>query len=280
MLRRTNRAFAFIAPLLAAFALGCGERVSPLPDRDAYVAGETIALSCAPNLDGVLTASELPTVYGTPVTYLENPAGQNRAVDLVGDGTSWNFGTDYATDQDLSISVDHLAGKWYAGSYPSGQFVTAQDAAHTLDAIYRRDDSGVYLLGIASASEKPAEGQTLLVYDNPILVAKFPLQPGMSWVSAGNVTNGTIRGLPYAGKDVYEVTDDATGTLVLHDYTFQQVHRVRTKVTASPSAGAPVVKRQVSFFFECFGEVTRVVSQDNEPNDNFTVATELRRFGQ
>jgi hypothetical protein len=274
-----------VVPLLlgtmaTSWLVACGDRVSPLPGHDAYVPGQTPPLSCAPNLDGVLEGKELPTVFDTAVSYLENPATKQRAVDVVGDGSHWDFGIDYADDQVLAITVTHLAGKWYAGSFPSGQFVTPQDAAHTLEAVYRRDDAGVYLLGIASTQQKPAEGETLVVYDQGILVAKFPLSPGTSWTSSGNVIGATIRGLPYAGKDIYEVTDDAIGALVLHDYTFSQVHRIRTKVTVSPSAGAPVVRRQVSFFFECFGEVVRAVSRDNEPNADFTVAAELRRFGQ
>jgi hypothetical protein len=218
------------------------------------------------------------------VSYLENPAGKTRTVDVagstVGGVLTWNFGSDYADDGVISVVVTNLTGKWYAASFPTGQFVTPQDAAHTLEAIYKRDDGGVYLLGIVSTDQAPAEGQTLLVYDTPILVAKFPMSAGVSWVSASTVTNGKVRNLPYAGKDTYEVTDDGIGRLVLHSFTFESVHRVRTKVTISPSAGKNAVTRQVSYFAECYGELTRVVSQTDEPNADFTTAAELRRFGK
>jgi hypothetical protein len=264
--------------------MGCGTNVTPA-GHDAYVGGETAALQCAPDLDGVLTAKELPTVFDTPVSYLENPAGKTRTVDVVGvtsktGAITWDFGADYADDGVLSVTVTTLAGKWYAASFPTGQFVTPQDAAHTLEAIYRRDDAGVYLLGLASTAEKPGEGQTLIAYDVGIIVAKFPMTAGSSWVAKGNVINGKIRGLPYAGADTYEVSDDAVGRLILHDFTFDSVHRVRTKVTVSPSAGANLVTRQVSFFAECFGEIARAVSQNNEPNADFTTAAELRRLGK
>ncbi|MGZ3477278.1 MAG: hypothetical protein ACXWUG_27430, partial [Polyangiales bacterium] len=69
--------------------------------------------------------------------------------------------------------------------------------------------------------------------------------------------------------------------LVLHDFTFDQVHRVRTKVTVAPSAGGmPTSKRQVGFVAECFGEVVRATSKNDEPNPDFTTAVELRRLGQ
>ena len=270
--------------LLPMLTSACGDNLTP-PGHDAYLSGETTPLSCAPNLDGVITANELPTVLDTPVSYLESPAGKTRVVDVAGTtapngAVTWDFGADYADDGVLTITVTSVTGKWYATSFPTGQFVTPEDAAHTLEAIYRRDDAGVYLLGVASTSENPPEGQTLLVYDAGILVAKLPLSPGESWVTKGNVANGKYRGLPYAGADTYEVTDDAVGKLVLHDFTFDSVHRVRTKVTVSPSAGASTSVRQVSYFAECFGEITRVVSQQNEPNADFTVAAELRRLGK
>ena len=73
--------------------------------------------------------------------------------------------------------------------------------------------------------------------------------------------------------------DDATGQLVLHDVTFSQVHRVRTKVTLSPATGASIVTRQDSFLFECLGEVARATSVNDEPKDDFTTASEIRRLG-
>ncbi len=273
-----------LATALALTQVGCGTNVTA-GGHDAYVGGEVAPLQCAPNVDGVLTANELLTVFDTPVSYLENPAGKTRTVDVVGvtaknGAITWDFGADYADDAALSVTVTTLTGKWYAASFPGGQFVTPQDAAHTLEAIYRRDDAGVYLLGLASTDPAPKEGQTLIVYDAGIVVAKFPMSAGTTWVAKGNVINGKIRGLQYAGADIYEVTDDAVGRVVLHDFTFDAVHRVRTKVTVSPSAGATVVTRQVSFFAECFGEITRVVSQNNEPNADFTTAAELRRLGK
>jgi hypothetical protein len=36
--------------------------------------------------------------------------------------------------------------------------------------------------------------------------------------------------------------------------------------------------RQTSWFFECFGEVARAKSRTDEPNEDFTVAAEVRRL--
>lgn len=259
--------------------IGCGDNATPVPARDAFVGGDAAPLTCAPNLDGRIDASELQPALDNPVGYLINPAGRDRTVDLVGRVESgkrvFRFDVDFADDQALTLKATTLTGKWYAASFPTGEFVTAIDTGN--DGIYRHEDAGLFLLGLASKTETD---KTLLVYATPVAVMRFPLAVGAKWTSIGTVTNGTIRNLPYAGKDTYEIEDDAVGKLVLHDFTFEQVHRVRTRVTVSPSAGMPITRRQVSYFAECFGEVVRVVSKDNEPNADFTVAAELRRLGQ
>ena len=102
---------------------------------------------------------------------------------------------------------------------------------------------------------------------------------GKSWVSVGTVVNGTIRALPYAGRDTYQVSVDAAGRLELTDLTFTQALRVRTRITVEPAVGASVVRRQVSWLFECFGEVARAVADPTDLAENFTRTTELRRLG-
>lgn len=268
---------------IAAAAAGCGDNQTPAPTRQPYGA-DAAPLSCAPNLDGVITAQELSPTLDVAANYLVSPQGTQRTVDLVGmivDGRhQWSFAIDYADDRAATLTATQVAGKWYAASFPTGQFTTPIDAGGTIDGIYVHDDGGMYLLGVASHVENPPEGKTLLVYDQPIPLFKFPLAPPLSWSASGNVSNATLRGLPYAGKDTYEVSDDAVGKLVLHDFTFDQVHRIRTKVTVAPSAGAPTTQFQVSFVGECFGEVTRATSKNNETNPDFTTAAELRRLGQ
>jgi hypothetical protein len=88
-----------------------------------------------------------------------------------------------------------------------------------------------------------------------------------------------LKGLPYAGTDTYAVADVAVGQVLLHDYTFTQVHRIRTTATVTPSVGTAAVTREDQFLFECFGEVVRATSKVGETNDDFTTAAEVRRLG-
>ena len=91
--------------------------------------------------------------------------------------------------------------------------------------------------------------------------------------------NGTFRDTPYAGTDVYDVEVPATGRLELPDFAFTEAHQVRIHVTIYPVVGFVSSTRQVSFLFECFGEVARATSALNESQENFTTAAEIRRLG-
>lgn len=283
-LSKSSALVAFAVGAVALLASACGDNKTH-PEHSAYDAGPSPPLSCVPNLDGRVDSKELAAVLGVPVKYLVSPSGKERTIDVAGgvDPASgkltWNYGVDLADDQILTITASSLSDKWYATSFTNAQFVAPFDAAQTLDAIYTQDDKGLYLLGLASKSPTPPEGKTLLVYGSPVQVFAFPMTAGASWTSTATITNGTLRGQPYAGKDTYDVKDDATGQLVLPDLTFTQVHRVRTRVTTVPSAGQSQTTLQVSFIFECFGEVARATSKANETNENFTTAAEVRRFG-
>ncbi|MBL8917310.1 MAG: hypothetical protein JNJ54_00495 [Myxococcaceae bacterium] len=272
-----------LLPVLLVAAAGCDPNRT-VPDRNAYVPQTVAPLECVPNLDGRIEATELKTALGVPVRYLVNPTGTRRPVDLAGvtDGAGrriWQLSTDYADDQLATISASTLEGKWYRASFPSGQFVAPLDLGGAIEAVYLNDGATLLLLGYASKDEAPAVGKTLVVYSSPIAALRFPVTPGQQWISASEVRNATVRGLPYAGRDTYTLRIDAAGTLDLPDVTFTQAMRLRTMLSIEPAVGASVIRRQTGFFFECFGEVARAVSADNEANDDFTQTTELRRLG-
>jgi hypothetical protein len=274
---------ACLAPVLVS----CGDnQTRTLRDHPAYVSPAPEPLACVPNLDGQIDASELDAAIGVPVTYLVSAAGEERPVDVAGrpgDGGKrlWDWSADYAGDRAAQISASLIDEKWYAASFPGAQFVAPFDAGGTIESVYAKDDTALYLLGLASAVEEPEEGKTLLVYAAPVALYKFPLRPGVSWVSVGESKNGVLRGLPYAAKDTYEVKIDAEaiGELRLPDLKFDQALRVRQRVTLQPSAGQSVSTTQVSFLFECFGEVARATSRKDEELEDFTTAAEVRRLG-
>lgn len=270
--------------VVLALLAACGENETPPPAKSPYVAGQPEPLPCVPNLDGRIDARELAPSIGIPATYLVSPAGRERTIDLVGterDGKrSWQLGIDFADDQVTQISAQPLDGKWYAAEFAglTNAIVTPIDAGGLTEGVYTHSEQAFSLHGVASASPDGPE-RTLLVYTQPIELYRFPLEPGVSYSSTGEVVNGTFRGLPYAGRDTYEVKVDAAGEVSLPDFTVTQALRVKTKVTIVPAAGQVTTQRQTSFLFECLGEVVRATSKLEEPDENFNVASELRRLG-
>jgi len=271
---------------LVALSSACSNNETPPPQHAAYDGGVGTALPCVPNLDGKIESRELVPQVGIPATYLVSPFGKERTVDLLGQTNpqgklAWSFAADFADDQAAKVAAQRIDGKWYASSFSavSNPVVVALDVAGRTEGIYTQDDTGFFLHGAASAAADPPEGKTLLVYTAPIMLYRFPLENGAAWTSFGEVKNATLRGLPYAGRDTYEVKVDGSGELNLPDFVLTQALRVRTKVTIAPSAGQVTTQRQVGFLFECLGEVTRATSKLNEPEENFTTASELRRLG-
>lgn len=263
--------------------LGCGDNLTMPPVREPYAANETAPLECVPNLDGKIAADELIVGFDTPVSYRINPANEDRTVDLVGlvddnDVRVWDWSQD-TDDQELEVVAASPSDRWYADSFPDGEFVASLDAGGLVEGVYSRTSAGVFLLGYASPEEAPPEGKTLVVYTEPVAIYRLPLEVGDEWISIGEVRNATVRDLPYAGQDVYTNRVDASGELWLPELRFDQVLRVRTDLTVSPSVGTGFTRKQVGYVFECFGEVARAVSEDNETNDNFSTAVEVRRLG-
>jgi hypothetical protein len=270
-----------VAPL--AVLIACGENRT-YPDRMAYEAPDAMALSCLPNLDGKIENRELKAALDVQVSLIVAPAGVKRTIEPNGfiDGQGhriWDFATDYSDDRIAKISATAVTGRWFSTSFPAGQWVAPIDLGATVLGVYSDDGQNLLLHGIASSIENPIEGKTLLVYQAPIALYRYPLELGKRWVSVGESRNGVLRGLPYAGRDTYEVSVDQSGRLQLPDLTFTQTLRIATHVTVEPVAGPTVQRRQLSWMFECFGAVARATSLDNETKSDFTTTSELRRLG-
>lgn len=283
----TLRAVTALAAMAsAASLLSSCEPNRTIPGPDAYVPPESPLLSCMPNLDGVIDAAEMRPVLDVPVSFVVSPAGVTRTdVDVVGRGDAegnrtWTLDRHYPNDQLATLRASSLSGRWYASSFPDGQFVAPIDLGGAVEAVYAQTPTELRLVGYASAAESPPEGKSLVVYESPVVLYRFPITPGQAWTSVGEVRQQTVRNLPYAGRDTYTVRIDGGGHLVLPDFLFTQVLRASTTVRIEPALGPPPEsRRQVSWLFECFGEVARATSTKDEPLEDFTIVAELRRLG-
>lgn len=273
---------AALLALVAGGPVGCGPRPEgEEEDYDPYERPDVGELECVPNLDGKVSADELQPALGVAAKYLVSPSGSRRSVDLEGEmnnGTrTWDWSRERDSDQSAEIVARGIEDAWYADSFPNGDFALPVDLAGSIDGIYRTTDSKMLLLGLASREESPDEGKTLLPYESPVDVYRFPIEEGQQWVSVGDVENGKLRGVTYSGKDTYRVEVGAVGEMRLPDFGFEQVHRVDTQVTVE-APGGTVQRRQVSFIAECFGEVARATSPDGVTKQNFDEAKEVRRL--
>lgn len=264
-----------VIPALAAFA-ACQDNATPLDGAELPP-----PIACLPDRDGVLTADELPIALDGTATYHASPAGQTRAVDLAGadeDGTRvWDLDAEDPGDELVEVGATALGAQWYATAFAGGGFVTPQGPG--IDAVYHLDATGLWLHGLASTAEEPAADRTLLVYDAPVPVLRLPLRDGDAWTATGTVSGGTLDGLPYVGADTYTVAADGAGRLDLPYVRFAPVLRVETLVEVEPAAGGVMTsRRQTLFLFECFGELARAESRADEPAEEFTTASYLRRF--
>ncbi|HTJ45646.1 MAG TPA: hypothetical protein VL463_26270 [Kofleriaceae bacterium] len=257
--------------VICCITTGCDANLTPQPAPPAPVP------SCVPNRDGMIDATEVPIALG--VTIDEYVSSSQKTIDQQGSGTprTWDFSTEYGDDTRVSVGPTALDTQWFAASFPGGQFVA--DAGDGKDGVYAKDDTALWLLGLASHDMSPPSGKTILRYDAPVAVLRFPLHDGDAWTETGHVTSGTLDGLPYVGTDTYEIDVSGLGTVLVPYVRFDPALRVRTHVTVAPAAGgATISRRQTQFFFECFGEITRAESKPNEPSPDFTLAATLRRF--
>jgi hypothetical protein len=260
-----------------ATLLGCTTNSTPLPAVDA---GPTAG--CLPDLDGIITPEEFPALSTVHASFVQSAPGEEPGVDVAGviDDTGrlvWDFShQDLGTTPATTTTLD-LSSQWYANRFSGAEFSLAT-ADGNYHQIYAQTDAGLWLHGIASAVENPGEGQTLIVYADPVLIYRFPLARDEGWSSVGEVTAGLFAGIAFTGRDTYDVVADATGWMVLPDFTLTQVHRLRFSVTNAPNLGTTTRHQQVSFLFECLGEVARVQSLPGETSLDFSVASSVRRL--
>lgn len=260
---------------------GCGDNRTP-PGAGPTAPGGAPALTCLPDLDGVLEAAELPILPGAEARYLVSPAGVPRAIDVEGSvdasgRRTWSLGTDFADDRVVGLGPAPLREQWFAAEFPEGDHVAPVDVDGAILGVYHLDERGLWLHGVASAEPDPPEGRTLLPYVAPVPIFRLPIDGADRWVVTGEVTEGTLLGLAYRGTDTYDSEVVGAGRLDLPDWSFGQAWRVDQSVTVTPAIGAPASRRITSWLFECFGEVARAEGAVGSTAE-VTMAAELRRI--
>jgi hypothetical protein len=77
-------------------------------------------------------------------------------------------------------------------------------------------------------------------------------------------------------SDQYQVRISHRGSIILPDIQFDNTLRIEVTVRQTLLGGSKRTLVQALYFHECFGEVARVESKENETNPLFTDATLVR----
>ncbi|MBI5513021.1 MAG: hypothetical protein HY909_04590 [Deltaproteobacteria bacterium] len=274
-----------VRSLAALFLVGCAAgpvepRGDPPTDGGGFfpvLDGSTV--QCRGNRDGVLQRDEVLFAPGVEVRYRVNPSGTVARVDTRGsaqaNGTrAWDF-SDPAGEL-VPLSLVESRGQWFEASFPSARYAARLDPRAPALGVYAVDEREVRLLGVAGATSMVG---TLVRYDNPIALLRFPLALGMTWTAEATTVDATVEHAPVASRDRYEVTVDAVGSVRLPAITFAQALRVRVEVTQRFPAGPGTRRIQYLWLAECYGEVARTTSRDGELEPDYREAQEFRRLG-
>jgi hypothetical protein len=244
-------------------------------------AGDSSLPGCVPNKDLTITAAEVPIVAGLHATYKigTNENVSTAGVTGAGGKRTWDFSGALASDQSVIVETQSLKGKWFEADYAGATYASKLQTDKDVLGIFETSPGALLLRGVAS----PADGasKTEVTYTPAVSVLKFPLTLSASWTTSTTAT-GPLNGFDIATyaptTDKYESKVDAFGELKTPLGTFD-VLRVNTLLTRKVGF-VPVTTtiRTFAFVTECYGTVATVTSADNESNEEFTSAKEIRRI--
>lgn len=244
------------------------DTATPLPDAMPH---------CQGNNDGVITTDEMPMVPGVTVDYLVNASGTSVGVQPAGtvDGNGerlWDFSD--TSGEVFAIALEPIAGRWFESDFADAHYVSRLAPGSDALGVYRATAEAVWILGFAS----PQPDVTLAVYDEPVPLIRYPIAEGQSWAVVAHITDAVYDGQPFASTDTYNITVDQRGTLELPYLSLHNTLRLHVDLTQSLPGGQTIHRIQLLYLHECYGELGRIVSVDNEVDPNFTTASEFRRL--
>ncbi len=245
---------------------------------DAGPDGRTLppdAAGACTNHDGLIERREvslgpdLRAPYKVGLGATISTAGQRQA-----DGSRrWDLSAMLPGDQRIETVTIAPTGQWFAGRYPGATYATRLSETQDLLGVFQVGDQALLLLGVVSPVEGPAA--TEIHYAPPVVVLQFPLRGGAHWTTSTMVT-GRILGATLFYNEAYDSLVDASGILAT-PYGEFPVLRVRTVLQRTIGLQVTTI-RTFTFEGECYGTVGLVASRDNEPLEEFTVASEVRRL--
>lgn len=270
--------------LIAIAALvgpGCGPSV-PAGEGEAPIP------ECVAELDGIIEAAELPLAPGIRVRYTRNATDTPVEFDpdglLDSGGTRfWDFDegpTDVGATLEILDPLDTpCADLFDDASYAAPILVETPDLLGCFRRTEFDDGTGeLAMLGLVSADGVAPASATRLVYDEPVVLYRFPMGVGDAWEQTVGYRSATAYGVPNQGLETYRVEVDARGTArIPGGIAIEDVLRIRVELeqTLALAVGDPTrTIHQTMWIRPCFGEIARAVSTDPDS----TSLSELRRY--
>jgi hypothetical protein len=245
-------------------------------DAEAGADADTLEPPCPANGDFVIVAREAQPVLGASLTYLANGVGEQPEVELTGEMIegvrTWRFDGERPTDRRIDSLVSDPSASWFGAEFPEASYAEpVQGYESQMLGVYRINDEAVSLLGLAS----PDDESTLVHYDPPVDVARFPLELARSWEQTTTAT-GVVMHIAFNAEETYRVTVDAAGEVIVPAGTFPVV-RVRTELDR---VAGPMSDQRVSYVWiaECWGRVALASSPAGVTDPDFDVAEQFWRL--
>jgi|SRR5688572_9471954 hypothetical protein len=244
------------------------------PDADPS-APDADPSGCVPDHDGVIARDEVPLAAGVSASFRValDATVSTAGTQLPSGQREWSLTAALAGDADREVVLAAPGDAWWAEAFPGASYATALSAGSDLLGVFSIDDTRVRLLGVVS----PDAGvtRTEIAYDPPVDVLRIPLATDAAWTTE-TTASGVVSGVIAAYTERYVNAVDAVGTMTT---PYGEFPVVRIGVDFRQTLGAVVTtRRSYAFVAECFGTVATIVSQDYEPDDEFTDAAEVRRI--
>jgi hypothetical protein len=231
--------------------------------------------SCLPNNDDTIERAEVPVAPGLHAVFaiVEGATIDTTGTTDMGGAHHWDLSGMLSGDHRVEVTTDAAQGQWFSADFPDATYVTKLSDASDLLGVFKATDTSLQLLGVVSPSD--GSGKTELMYDPPVDTLVFPMTVGKTWRVDSNVT-GLTMGLLSNFTEAYDSTADEAGEMNT-PYGRFHVLRVRTVLTRTVGFVITVIRTDL-WVTDCFGPVATIVSQNNEQNDEFTSAAEVRRL--
>jgi len=219
---------------------------------------------CTADLDGAITADELPLAPGVAVRYARNEPGEPVTFDVdgvdQGDGTVlWDF-SEGPRDVGATLTLLDPAEAGVLDAFPTATYaVPLIVETPDLLGVFQLDpgdegDAALSMLGLVTVDGVAPGARTHVHYDEPLALYRFPLEPGDAWEQTVTYRDAVAYGIPNQGVETYRVEVEQTLAIAQGDPT-RTVH-------------------QLLWVRPCFGEIARAVSAD----PTFSQIDELRRY--